>query len=280
MTQKSLLIKSIFARSLKRGVYARGALVTAAIATSLVIIISTQLNLAATLSPESQYFAQNQLPPLKAHPLPSTLASWQDREHQGDYFEQIKTTPLGYLIWSEFPIKVYLETHLTHRNSTAERVRFEQWVKTVQQAVAEWTIYLPLLEVKNPQLADIIIKRSQPSREFKLNRATGQYDIPRASTAQTNYKFYLKPANPAILSHRMTIEISPHLSELSTLAATRHELGHALGIWGHSNQETDALYFSQVKNPTGISARDLNTLKKIYQQPTKLGWSIILDSQS
>jgi predicted Zn-dependent protease len=251
-----------------------------AIATSLTIILSTQLNLAATLSPESQYFGQNQLPSLKAHPLPSTLASWQDREDQGDYFEQIKTTPLGYLIWSEFPIKVYLEKPLNHQNSTAEQVRFAQWVEAVRKAIAEWNIYLPLLEVEHPQQADILIKRSQPSREFKLNRATGQYDIPRASTAQTNYKFYLKPGNPPILSHRMKLEISPDLSKLSTLTATRHELGHALGIWGHSNQETDALYFSQVKNPPRISVRDLNTLKKIYQQPTKLGWSIILDSQS
>ncbi|BAU64510.1 hypothetical protein STA3757_18820 [Stanieria sp. NIES-3757] len=271
MSQQCLLIKLIVAR---------GSLTLLAIATSLTIIIAAQLNLAAIFAPESQYLAQNQLPPLKAHPLPSALVSWSDRDHQGDYFEQIKTTPLGYLIWSEFPIKVYLQKPLNHQNSTAERVRFAQWVEAIRKAVAEWSIYLPLLEVENPQQADILIKRSQPSREFKLNRATGQYEIPRASTAQTNYEFYLKPGNPAILAHRMKIEISPDLSKLSTLAATRHELGHALGIWGHSNQETDALYFSQVKNPPRISVRDLNTLKKIYQQPTKLGWSIILDLQS
>ncbi|AFZ36911.1 peptidase metallopeptidase [Stanieria cyanosphaera PCC 7437] len=271
MTQISLLIKLIFAR---------GSLTLFAIATSLIIIISTQLNVTATFPPESQSFAQNQLPPLKTHPLPSVLASWEDREHQGDYFKQIKTTPLGYLIWSEFPIKVFLEKPLRNQHHTADQIRFAQWVEAVRKAIAEWNLYLPLWEVENPQLADIIIKRSQTNREFKLNQATGQYNIPRASTAQTNYEFYLKPANPAIVSHRMTIEISPNLSQLSTLAATRHELGHALGIWGHSNQETDALYFSQVRNYTGISARDLNTLKKIYQQPTKLGWSIILNPQS
>jgi predicted Zn-dependent protease len=253
---------------------------TLAIATSLAIIFSTQLILAAPLSQESKYFAQNQLPPLKTHSLPSFLATWEDREHQGDYFEQIKTTPLGYLIWSEFPLKVYLEKPLNNQHHTADEVRFHQWVEAVKKAVAEWNVYLPLLEVENPQLADLLIKRSLPSREFKLNRETGKYDIPRASTAQTNYEFYLKPGNPAILAHRMKVKVSPNLSQLSTLAATRHELGHALGIWGHSNQETDALYFSQVSNPSAISSRDLNTLKKIYQQPTRLGWPIVLNSQS
>ena len=70
----------------------------------------------------------------------------------------------------------------------------------------------------------------------------------------------------------MTIEISPGLSQLAILAATRHELGHALGIWGHSLHQNDALYFSQVSDFPPISPRDINTLKKIYQQPTQIGW--------
>ena len=37
---------------------------------------------------------------------------------------------------------------------------------------------------------------------------------------------------------------------------------------------SDALYFSQVPNPPSISARDINTLKRIYQQPTLLGWKV------
>ncbi len=48
-------------------------------------------------------------------------------------------------------------------------------------------------------------------------------------------------------------------------------LGHALGIWGHSQLETDALYFSQVRKPAFISVRDVNTLKKVYEQSTALG---------
>jgi predicted Zn-dependent protease len=237
-----------------------------AIATIFFLIVSGQNQLEAQ---------QSKLPPLQVHPLPSSLARWQDKNNTGDYFSQVKSTPLGYLIWSEFPVKVYLEPAINSEIATSSNLRSQKWAKAVKTAIAQWNTYLPLIEVENPKLADIIIWRSPPKREFKLNQETGLYDIPRASTAKTNYEFYLKSGNPPTLSHRMKVEISPDLSPISILSAARHELGHALGIWGHSQQQTDALYFSQVRNTPAISPRDINTLKKIYQQPTKLGWRIL-----
>ncbi|MFN4955672.1 MAG: peptidase, partial [Aphanizomenon sp.] len=35
------------------------------------------------------------------------------------------------------------------------------------------------------------------------------------------------------------------------------------------------MYFSQVRNPPFISVRDVNTLKRVYEQPTGLGWSVL-----
>jgi predicted Zn-dependent protease len=72
----------------------------------------------------------------------------------------------------------------------------------------------------------------------------------------------------------MTIQLPPNSTGESLLATIRHEMGHALGIWGHSPVITDALYFSQVPDPQPISERDINTLQKIYRQPTRLGWKI------
>ncbi len=42
----------------------------------------------------------------KPHPLPGTLEKWQDKTNSGDYFDQIQFTKVGYLIWSNFPVKV------------------------------------------------------------------------------------------------------------------------------------------------------------------------------
>ena len=225
----------------------------------------------------------NSLPASQIHPLPNSLAKWQDPKANGDYFKLIETTPVGYLVWSQFPIKIYFEQSPEQANqeSTANLIRSQQWEKAINEAIAEWGNYLPLQIVNNPDSADILIKRSEVPRKAKLNPDTGLYDIPRTITAQTSYEFYLQAeATQKKLAHRMFLKISPDLSAIATLSAARHELGHALGIWGHSDLESDALYFSQVRNTPPISARDINTLKKIYQQPSKLGWSISESAQN
>lgn len=213
------------------------------------------------------------LPSSQIHPLPAFLAQWQDFNNQGNYFHLIQKTPVDYLVWSQFPIKIYVEKALEQTNNSAQEVRSQEWVNAVKNAIKEWNKYLPLKEIAQPELADINIIRLPIEREFKLNPETGLYDIPRAITAQTNYRFYIQAKTKKLL-HKMTIKISPDLGKTATIGAARHELGHALGIWGHSDRESDALYFSQVRNTPNISDRDINTLQKIYQQPTKLGWKI------
>lgn len=209
----------------------------------------------------------NEFPPPKIHPLPPTLAQWQDRNNQGDYFSEVTLTPLGYLIWSQFPVKVYIE-----RPTETENRRFQQWVEAVLPTVKEWSVYLPLVVVQEAEKADILIRRSRPPLQASLNRDTGQFDLPRARTAETRYEFYINSQGQ--LAHRFTIQLSPDQSLNYTTATARHELGHALGIWGHSPLETDVMYFSQVRQSPAISVRDINTLKRIYQQPTSLGWKL------
>jgi predicted Zn-dependent protease len=199
----------------------------------------------------------------KSHPLPPTLAKWQDKTNSGDYFDQIQPTKVGYLIWSKFPIKVKIETP-TKINEKQAQI----WVNSVTQAVQEWNKYLPLEIIKNltekSEIADITISRKAPPLQIDSNNK-----ITRARSALTTYEIF--PQNN-ILSHHFTILLSPTQTGEYIQAAARHELGHALGIWGHSPLQTDALYFSQIRNPAPISARDVNTLKRIYQQPTSLGW--------
>lgn len=239
-----------------------------AIATFLLLI----LQLASVRADDNE---DAKLPSAKVHALPPSLEKWNDSSDRGDYFDRIASTPLGYLIWSEFPVKVYIEKPTTTGDRSATNIRSEHWLKSIIDAVKEWNEFLPLIEIESPELANIIIKRSPPPIDAGINSKTGLFEIPRARTAQTRYQFYLKSnQQKKIISQRMTVEISPDRGDRVIKAAARHELGHALGIWGHSPNPNDALYFSATSDPPSISIRDINTLKKIYQQSTKLGWAI------
>lgn len=227
-----------------------------------VVCIVVQNLLLPTAAQEVLHFEDYTLPTPQVHPLPETLATIPPND-QGDYFEAIAPVAPGYLVWSQFPVTVYVESPTQSAGD-----RSAEWVQAVHQAIQEWASYLPLTIVTSSEAADITILRRNPP----LRREQGSF---RARSAETRYELYARTVeNQPTLSQRFTIWLRPAQSLAYLQAAARHELGHALGIWGHSSIETDALYPSQVRQPALISARDVNTLKKLYSQPTRLGWPL------
>lgn len=240
------------------------------------------------------------LPPPASHPLPDTLSRWRDPQNSGDYFDQINAAGFGYLMWSDFPIRVKINATPSNAAEGLRPILSEQqqqqWTQAIVSAVDEWSHYIPI-QLVNQSAADAdiqIIAQAPPLRWsskqlFSESATTGSdaseetehqqpsVDLPRARTAETTYSIYLdeRDNGPVVMKPQCTILLSPHQSLTYLKATARHELGHALGIWGHSPVEGDVLYFSQVRTPPSISARDINTLKKIYQQPTQLGWPLV-----
>lgn len=220
------------------------------------------------------------LPNLQAHPIPFPLSQWQDRTNSGDYFSDVQPTEVGYLVWSQFPVKVYIEPGARSPSLfTYTSQREQAWVDAVEAAVREWSVYFPLETTLNADIADITVLRSPPplvSSQQNSSEPKPWDRNYRIRSAETRYDLYISRAEsqPGRLIHRCTILLRPNQTPQYLQAAARHELGHALGIWGHSPLQTDALYFSQVRQPPAISLRDVNTLKRVYEQPTRLGWPL------
>ncbi|BAQ63853.1 peptidase metallopeptidase [Geminocystis sp. NIES-3709] len=215
---------------------------------------------------------ETNLPTLKVHPLPISLQNWTSKIKE-DYFSEIEPHLAGYLIWSDFPVKVYLQSP-DQDLSPSGLTQFHQWQKAVRIAIESWNIYISLTEVDNPENADILIYRRYPQFKAEINPQTGLYNLPRAKAATTTVKFYLTDTKPPQLRHKMSIEVNPHQTFDYLVTNLTHELGHAIGIWGHSLNITDVMYHSHTREIPVISPQDINTLKKIYQQPTRLGWNI------
>lgn len=211
----------------------------------------------------------NKLPTPHSFPLPPSLANL-NLDTQEDYFDNLEPHLVGHLIWSEFPIKVYINPPEENLPPSSYQ-RYRQWQKAAQSAIAAWQPYLPLTIVETEATADIFIRRQPPPVRGKFNPETGLFDLPRITSATTTVKFYATQTQPPQLKHQMIIEVSPHQTFDYWVNNITHELGHALGIWGHSPNQNDIMYYSQTRNIPNISPRDLNTLIKIYQQPTRLG---------
>lgn len=227
------------------------------------------------------------LPEPRVHPLPVSLEQWQIDPTQGDYLDAIESTPVGALVWLQFPVQVYVEpaddiepaADVEPADDIEPGGRSQIWVEAVRQAIQEWNIYLPLTVSATDETAQIKILRAAPPLQLP-DRQSADADrvarLPRVRSAESRYEILIRRSTtaPTQLVHRFTIYLTPNQAPAYTLATARHELGHALGIWGHSPLATDALYFAQVRDPAPISARDVNTLKRIYQQPTRLGWPL------
>jgi predicted Zn-dependent protease len=196
--------------------------------------------------------------PSRPHPLPPTLEQWGDPT-AGDYFDEIEVPPFGYLIWSRWPVRVYVERR--------EDDPSQNWRETVLAAVMEWDAYVSLEITGDRDRADIrIFRRRPPLKPGHL----------RARSGETRYRLLTRTTETGsrLLTHQFTILLSPTQTGPYVASVARHEFGHALGIWGHSPEETDVMYFAQVREPPPISPRDVNTLRRIYQQPTQLGWPL------
>lgn len=144
--------------------------------------------------------------------------------------------------WDHLPVKVFFATNTPIGSTTIEqhaRDGFNKWETAFSRDL--WT------EVGTSGAADMVV--------------TVQASAPQTTLATTTVFF---PSGSAIISSAtMTIFTWGAIPEADYNPTSAHEMGHALGIGGHSASNLDIMYFTG--NLSGLlTTPDLNTVRTCY----------------
>ncbi len=201
-------------------------------------------------------------------PLPDAMLLRRPPELSGatfngdDYRQQLASTALGWprldrwCVWLE-PV----------RSAGPAAVWEQRWWQASRQALQHWQAILPIDLVADPTAAQIRIRRLRPPRQ---QGADGRL---RASHGRSSLQL-LQVSRSGLARPEPSVEvlISPDQRPLAIEATALHELGHAFGLWGHSERSEDAMAAIPGAAPVlELSRRDVATLRWLYGQPTRFG---------
>lgn len=172
---------------------------------------------------------------------------------RGDYSHRLAPTPAG---WPTRPSWCVWIQPVSHDGPSA--LWDQRWRKAVTAALTTWQRQLPIQVVSQPEQAQVLVHRRRPP--IANNRASHGRALLQLLAVERNSLWQLEP--------RVDVLISPGQAEPAMQATALHELGHAFGLWGHSDQPGDALAVSPGARPVlELSPRDRATLQWLQRQP-------------
>jgi len=171
----------------------------------------------------------------------------------GDYRQLLVPTPHGW------PKRQSWCVWIEPAAADGPAARWDQlWLQAVEAALASWAELVTIHRSESRESAQVQILRRRPP----LQRGRASHGRAELALA-TN-----KPGDPPKIEPRVVVSISPGQRPDAIQATALHELGHAFGMWGHSDQPQDAM--AGVPGPTPVlqlTARDRATFMWLQQQP-------------
>jgi predicted Zn-dependent protease len=174
----------------------------------------------------------------------TAIASIPHDDNTGDFFSAVESYPAGiYPHWSSFPVRFHLPMN-TPGN----------WLNALESGVRLWSRVIPVMIAPPQEPADVEVAwiNQLPPHEFGI----------------TNLEVFNGHMRMTVYLLRPNTYPAGTPDSILALAAA-HEFGHALGIWGHSQNAGDIMSAVDTsKTHAGsLSGRDINTLRRLYQAP-------------
>lgn len=160
--------------------------------------------------------------------------------------------------WTRMPISVFFDTSTTPDNWNSSDVTM------FQSAMNDWSS-----ETNGTITFKVIDQETTPFIHVKWVKDSPLGDASAAGVA----KFSSVTIDNKQYFQRVDIEIAttgidgvPY-SALDQRIIALHELGHALGLWGHSDSPMDIMYGGGPIQTFSISSRDALTMNALYARP-------------
>ena len=176
----------------------------------------------------------------------------------GDYRQLLKPTAAGWPVRSSWCVWIEPLAPGTPASSFEAR-----WQRAVEAALATWQGELPIQRVATADQAQVRLWRRRPPLKSGSDgalRASHGRALLELRQVQRLGQWQLEPL--------VEVLISPGQRPEAIQATSLHELGHAFGLWGHSDQDGDVMAVSPTARPLlSLSPRDRATLRWLLRQP-------------
>lgn len=186
----------------------------------------------------------------------------------GTYNTRLRPTPLGWPVQDHWCVWIEPAGSAIGQADpgSAEGQRAIQWQNAVRAALEQWQTLLSITLVEHPDQAQVRLWRRRPPLQRQADgriRASHGRAVLQLLQVRRGGREHLEP--------RVEVLLSPGQRALALQATALHELGHAFGLWGHSDDAADAMAAVPGAMPVlRLSPRDRATMRWLLRQGDRL----------